>query len=201
VPRPPRIQIAGGIYHVDTVATHGDRIFRDDADRARWLRLFRTVAERCRWDCLMYCLLSTHYHLAIRIEKPNLARGMQYLNARHAETVNHRRERRGHVFGSRYHSELVETASHALELSRYIPLNPVRAGLCASPEEWPWSSYAATIGLAPEPSWLKSDWVLGLFATNLALARERYRTFVAEGRLANPRPASTGSDPAGPAGR
>ena len=185
MPRPPRIQIAGGIYHVDTVATHGDRIFRDDADRARWLRLLGTVAERCRWDCLMYCLLSTHYHLAIRIEKPNLARGMQYLNARHAESVNHRHERQGHVFGARYHSELVETQQYLLELTRYIVLNPVRAGLCRRADDWGWSSYRSLLAPAPRESFLTVDWLLLQFGPDVDRARQRYRRFVAEGaRLA-----------------
>lgn len=201
MPRPPRIEVAGGIYHVNTRATHGGRIFEDDVDRARWLQLLGTVVEAFRWQCLGYCLLSTHYHLAIRIESANLARGMQYLNARHAESFNHRHGRRGHAFGARYHSELVETASHALEISRYMPLNPIRAGLCASPEDWPWSSFAATIGLAPAPRWLKPDWVLGLFATDRARAQERYRAFAVDGLRANPQPASTGSDPVGPARR
>jgi putative transposase len=201
MPRPPRIEVAGGVYHLNAVATHGGQIFRDDADRARWVSLLGTVVEMFRWECFMYCALSTHFHLVIRIDEPTMARGMQYLNARHAESFNHRYGRRGHAFGARYHSALVETASHALEVCRYVPLNPVRAGLCRSPEEWPWSSFAATVGLRRGPAWLKSDWVLGLFATDPVRARERYRRFVAEGIAANPQLASTGSDPVGSASR
>jgi putative transposase len=201
MPRPPRIQIPEGVYHINAGATHGGVIFEDNADRARWLQLLGNVVESFEWDCFMYCLLSNHFHLVIRIHGPTMASGMQYLNARHAESFNHRYGRRGHAFGARYHSELVETASHALEVCRYVPLNPVRAGLCRTPEEWPWSSFAAAVGLARAPRWLNSDWVLGLFATDRSDARERYRRFVAEGLASNPRPPSTGSDPVGPAGR
>jgi hypothetical protein len=109
--------------------------------------------------------------------------------------LNRRYEKRGHAFGARYHAELVQTASHALEVSRYVPLNPVRAGLCATAEDWPWSSFTATVGLATGPSWLKSDWVLGLFAVSSGPARERYRAFVADGIAAKPQVPSTGSDP------
>jgi putative transposase len=181
MPRPPRIEVPGGIYHVTTNGTHADRVFRDDADRGRWLRLLDAVAADYDWECRAYCLLSTHYHLLLRIEEPTLARGMQYLNARHAESFNRRHERDGHVFGARYHSEPVETPGHALEVCRYIALNPVRAGLCASPEDWPWSSFAATVGLARAPALLKPDWVLGLFATDPAEARRRFRAFVQDG--------------------
>ena len=185
MPRPLRVEVAGGVYHINAGATHGGRIFHDDADRARWLQLLGIVVRECSWECLMYCLLSTHFHLVVRIEVPTMARGMQYLNARHAESFNNRYGRRGHAFGARYHSDLVETAAHALEVTRYLPLNPVRAGLAPSPEEWPWSSFAATVGANGGPSWLKPDWVLRLFATDPSLARERYRRFVAEG-LAQP---------------
>jgi putative transposase len=194
--RRPRIQVPGGIYHINAGATHEGRIFRDDADRDRWLRLLEAVVEKWRWECLMYCALGTHFHLVIRIEEPTMARGMQYLNARHAESINHRYGRRGHAFGARYHSELVETASHALEVCRYVPLNPVRAGLSPTAEDWRWSSFAASVGLARAPRWLRPDWVLGLFSTDPARARERYRTFVEDG-LARAPAESTGSDPVG----
>jgi putative transposase len=201
MPRLPRIEVPGGVYHINAGATHGGQIFRDDSDRSRWLSLLGTVVEECRWECFMYCALSTHFHLVIRIEDSTMARGMQYLNARHAESFNHRYGRRGHAFGARYHSELVETASHALEVCRYVPLNPVRAGLCRAPEEWQWSSFAATVGLRRGPRWLKPDWVLRLFATDLELARERYRKFVSEGIASNAQLPSTGSDPVGSARR
>lgn len=201
MPRPPRIEVPGGVYHINAGATHGGRIFRDDADRARWLRLLATVVESYRWECFMYCLLSTHFHLMIRIQDRTMARGMQYLNARHAESFNGRYGRRGHAFRARYHSEYLESASHALEVCRYLALNPVRAGLCQAPEEWHWSSFAATVGLMRGPRWLSSDWVLGLFATDPARARERYREFVTDGFASNPQAASTGSDPDGSARR
>jgi putative transposase len=199
MPRALRIEVPGGIYHINTKATHCGVVVHDNSDRARWLQLLGFVVEACSWDCLMYCLLGNHYHLVIRINERTMARGMQYLNSRHAQSFNHRYGRQGHLFGARYHSELVETASHALEVSRYVPLNAVRAGLCRSPEEWRWSSLPATLGLTRRPSWLKPDWVLGLFSTDAAVARERYRRFLADGLAANSQPPSTGSDPDGPA--
>jgi putative transposase len=188
MPRPPRLEVPEGIYHLNAGATHEGALFRDDADRARWVRLLGVVVEMFHWECFLYCALGTHYHLVIQIHGPTLARGMQYLNARHAEAYNHRYARCGHAFGARYHSELVETESHALEVSRYVPLNPVRAGLARRPEEWPWSSYRATVGLERGPRWLRPDWVLGLFGLNRVRARERYHQFVKDGIAARPKP-------------
>jgi putative transposase len=181
MPRPPRIQVVGGIYHINAGAIHDGRIFRDDADRDHWLGLLAGVIKSFLWECLMYCVLSTHFHLVIRLQAPTMASGMQYLNGRHAEWFNGRYERRGHAFGARYHAVLVETPGHALEVCRYVPNNAVEAGLAPTAEEWPWSSFAATIGLEQRPDWLKPDWVLTLFGTDMATARERYRRFVAEG--------------------
>ncbi len=195
MPRLPRVEIPGGVYHVNTVAVHEALLYRDDKDRRRWLRLLATVVAMFRWTCCSYCLVSNHYHLVVRIETANLARGMQYLNARHAEMFNRRYKRRRHLFGARYHAEHLQRDSHALEVCRYVPLNAVRAGLSPTPEDWPWSSYAATAGLAPVPSFLDTSWVLSLFARDSETAQLRFRAFVADGLARNPQLASSGSDP------
>jgi putative transposase len=178
MPRPPRVEVPDGVYHVTANATNANEIFCDEKDRGRWLRLLRGVTYGFRWQCHAYCLLSTHYHLVIRIEEATLASGMQYLNGRHAALFNQRHERRGHVFRARYYAGLVETDAHALQVLRYVALNPVNARLGARPEDWPWSSYPATVGLVPVPGFLRTEWVLGLFGTDERLARRRFRAFV-----------------------
>jgi REP-associated tyrosine transposase len=87
--------------------------------------------------------MPNHYHLLIEYEAGNLGRGMQLLNGRYSRRFNERHGRVGHLFQGRYRIEPVTRDAHLLEACRYIVLNPVRAGLCSSPGEWPWSSYAA----------------------------------------------------------
>jgi putative transposase len=65
-----------------------------------------------------------------------------------------------------------------VELHRYLSLNPVRAGICRSPREYPWSSYRATIGLEPTPSFLTIEPILELFASSNAIGRKRLVAFV-----------------------
>jgi putative transposase len=103
---------------------------------------------------------------------------MQRLNGSYAQWFNREYERTGHLFGDRYHAVLVERESHARELVRYIARNPVRAGLCKRPEDWPWSSYAATLGLAPTPAFLNCDELLSWFAPQRAAAIRRLKAFV-----------------------
>ncbi len=137
-------------------------IYLDDRDRLRFLSIFGTTVERYAWRCHSYCLMPNHYHVVIETTEPNLARGMQYLNWRYALAFNNRRGFVGHLFDARYHSVIVESDLHLLELARYVVLNPVRSRLCRHPLEWRWSSYAAAIGESPAPEFLTLDWLMGL---------------------------------------
>ena len=75
----------------------------------------------------------------------------------------------------------MEKESYLLELSRYIVLNPVRARMVSSVEDWGWSSFPAMAGLVPAPDWLEVDWLLGQFGTTRTPAQTAYRQFVQEG--------------------
>lgn len=93
-----------------------------------------------------------------------------------AQSFNRRHERSGHLFQGRFGSKLVEDDVHFLELARYLPLNPVRAGLCRSPEDWLWSSYAATVGLRPTPWFLDAGEFVGMLGS-----RDAYVAWVGQG--------------------
>jgi REP element-mobilizing transposase RayT len=181
VGRGHRIQAAGVVYHVTTRGNNGDRIVRVAGDRLFLLTCLEGVVVRFGWICHAYCLMGNHVHLMIELVEPNLADGMQQLQCRHARRYNRRYGRSGHVFGRRYFSLPVERSEHLLELCRYIVLNPVRIGACASAEEWSWSSYRATVGLAPRPAFLTLDRVLAQFGRDEEEARREFARFVDDG--------------------
>ena len=163
------------------MTTHGIRnvpIFVDDLDRRAFLQRVGDVVGAFRWSCGAFCLITTHYPLPVRTRRANLAAGMQWLNGRYAQSFNRRHGHKGHLFRARYQSVLVVDEPHGLEVSRYIALNPVRAGLCSDPATWPWSSYAATVGLAPTPRFLTPHDVLAPFGEGVERARHRFRAFV-----------------------
>jgi putative transposase len=122
--------------------------------------------------------MTTHYHLLVRTPEADLARGMQDLNSCYAQQFNRRYGLEGHAFFRRYHSDMIEHEGHLLEAARYIPNNPVRAGLSQRAEDWPWSSYPAHLGLCPPPPFLSTGWLLELFGRDPRQARTRYRAFV-----------------------
>jgi len=99
------------------------------------------------------CLMTNHYHLLVETPDSNLSKGLSYLNSVYTQRFNRKHSRVGHVFQGRYKAILVEKDTYLQELSRYIILNPVRAGMVESAEQWEWSSYAVTTGLVIPPSW------------------------------------------------
>jgi putative transposase len=180
VPRPPRVQVAGGLYHITTRANLGRVAFRNDDEQKQFLKILELVVSRRGWSCRAFCLLSTHYHLLAATPAGDISAGMQYLNGRYAQWINAVRGERGHLFDSRYCSVLVQNEGHGIELHRYIALNPVRAGLVLNPEDWPWSSFAALVGLERVPVLLDVDAALADFGP-ARTARRRLRTFVWDG--------------------
>jgi putative transposase len=175
--RPLRIEFPGALYHLTSRGNARQPIFLDDEDRRAFLERLGEVVESHHWGCHCYCLMTNHFHLLVETPEPNLSRGMRRLNGQYSQRFNRRHDRVGHVLQGRFTGILVEREAHLLELARYVVLNPVRAGMVASAEDYPWSSLRATLGLAPAPSWLRFEGLLARFGS-----RSRYREFVREGR-------------------
>ncbi len=180
--RPLRIEFPGALYHVTSRGNGRADIFLDDADRHAFLAVLDAACQRMHWLCYAYCLMSNHYHLIIETPDGNLSAGMRQLNGVYTQRFNRQHDRVGHVLQGRYKAILVDREAYLLELSRYVVLNPVRAAMVDEPGEWPWSSYRATVGQAPAPSWLGRTWLLGQFGRTTGEARQRYGQFVHDGQ-------------------
>ena len=173
-PRPSH----AGIYHVASGATKPDPFFRDNVDRGifavelvRMLRLEEIV-------CISFCLLTTHYHAIFDAAEGALPSAMQRLNWHYARQANRRHGRLGHAVGRRYMAEPIADDAHLLNAFRYVALNPVEAGECKRPQDCRWSSYATTVGLRHDYSFVEASRVLGCFGRPRAVAIERLRGFV-----------------------
>ena len=185
--RPLRIEFPGAHYHVTSRGNARRKIFLDDVDREVFLVTLAWVVERFKWVCHAYCLMDNHFHLLIETPEPNLSRGMRQLNGVYTQGFNRRHSKVGHLFQGRFKSILVERDSYLLELARYVVLNPVRAKTVKTPDDYAWSSYRATLGLAPAVAGLSTDWLLGQFAKTRPVARQRYQRFVQDG-ISQPSP-------------
>lgn len=126
-----------------------------------------------------FCLMTNHVHLAVQIADIPLARIMQNLSFRYTRWINGRQNRSGHLFQGRYKAVLVDADSYLLQLVRYLHLNPVRANMVASPDDYPWSSHRAYCGVETIP-WLTTEITLSMLATNRERAVRAYVDFIRE---------------------
>lgn len=179
--RRPRLLYPSAVYHVMSRGNRKAPVFEDDDDRKHF---FQTIAMgTARYTVLIYtaCQMTNHYHLVLSTPRGNLSTFMQYLNGAFAQTSNRRHGRTGHLFEGRFRSIVVQRESYLRQASRYVVLNPVRAGLVAEPAAWRWSTYRATAGLEEPPIWLHTRWLRDAFGgASDAEAQAQYRLFVSE---------------------
>ena len=151
--------------------------------------LFCLTAERVRkrhgWDVLAYVLMSNHYHLLLQIGERGLSDGMHDLNHSYAVTFNARHGRINHVFGKRFWNRELTTDSSLQAAARYIVQNPRRAGLVAGLEDYPWSSYRATVGLEFPHISLDRNSLLGFFGSTPSGSVAAYTRFCEDMPLAD----------------
>ncbi len=180
--RPLRLEFPGAVWHVTNRGVEQRSIYGDDRDRIHFLQLVEKVIDDFRWQLRAYVLMSNHYHLFFRTPQTNLSRGMKDLDGEYASYFNARYRRVGHLFQGRFGGQLVDSETYLLSLSRYIVLNPVRAGMVETPGDWRWSSYRATAGLEAAPHWLDHGPILDTInADDWNKAMHGYRDFVAGG--------------------
>jgi REP element-mobilizing transposase RayT len=174
-----RVEEPNGTYHVCSRGNNRHAIVCDDDDRETWLRILAYVTREYGWTALAYCLMTNQYHLLIQLpEDGGLSDGMRLLNGLYSRVTSKKYGRSGHLFHKRFRATQIETNEHRLTVAAYIVLNPVRAGICALPREWRWSSYRASAGLVTPPNFLAVRKLLSLFGDDREPAAGAYRRFV-----------------------
>jgi REP element-mobilizing transposase RayT len=176
--RPLRIEFEGALYHVTSRGDEKREIFKTPTDRQRFLEYLSSATERYGAVIHCYCLMTNHYHIFVETPRGNLSQIMRHINGAYTTYYNVKRKHAGHLFQGRYKAIVVEADQYALELSRYVHLNPVRAGIAPTPEDYQWSSYSSYIGEEQPPLWLHRKLVLAMIAEDLASSQQRYRVFV-----------------------
>ncbi|MEW6374964.1 MAG: transposase [Thermodesulfobacteriota bacterium] len=179
--RPLRIEYPGAFYHITSRGNERRPIFRTKGDYERFIGYLESATERYGAQIHCFCLMPNHYHLLLETQRGNLQAILHHLNTAYTNYFNRKTGRVGHLFQGRYRAILVEKDSYALELSRYIHLNPVRAKLVDRPSRYPWSSYLAYTGKAQGWDWLRIDFILDQMGLNRRRAQGRYRGYVKDG--------------------
>ena len=178
--RPLRIEFAGALYHVTARGDRRKAIYLEEDDFHIFLNILNDVCMQYNWVIHAYCLMTNHYHLLVETPDANLSKGMRQLNGVFSQSINRKYRRVGHLFQGRYKGILVDKDAYLLELCRYIILNPIRAHMVNSPDEWLWSSWHYTVGYKVSPGWLATDTLLSLFSNKREEAIQEYIRFVKE---------------------
>jgi putative transposase len=134
-----------------------------------WLRRFVRALHRFDWKCLAVCLMTTHVHALLETPDESLPAGMHWLNGGYGKAFNDEHERIGNLVRARYWSKRVQDDAQLIAAFRYIARNPFRAGLCERPEDWPWSSFATSCGLADAFPFVDASRVVSLLGAPPAL--------------------------------
>lgn len=183
--RPLRIEYPGAFYHVLNRGHRQEPIVQDSQDRERFVSDLSRLARQFGVLIHGYCVMPNHYHLILETPQGNLSRAVQWLNVTYAAYYNRRHRYCGHVFQGRFKAILIEAGAYLQALSRYIHLNPVRAGIARRAWTYPWSSCRYFVGPDPAPDWLEIHRILGSFARTQRAARRRYMDYLAQ-RAASP---------------
>ena len=147
----------------------GEAIYQDDEDRERFLGCVSEVCERTGWKIHAFVLMTNHYHLLLETPEANLVSGMKWLQGTYTQRFNRRHYLRGHLFQGRYKALVIDgkEPGYFLQLSSYIHLNPMRAGLTQAGKpirNYRWSSFPMYLVPASKRlKWLCADRVLGEF--------------------------------------
>jgi len=175
--RLPRLEVAGGLYHVTARGNERRALFRSDVDRREYLALLARCREKLHFQLLAYCLMTNHVHLAIRTGSEPLSRIMAPLHSIYAERFNRRHDRVGHLFQGRYKASLVRDDRYLFALLRYVHRNPVSARIVSRAADYPWSS-DRFLRKGQGPAWLDVHPLLALLDGSPRAARRRYAALV-----------------------
>lgn len=179
--RPLRIEFEGALYHITARGNEKKSIFLDDWDRKKFKEIIQKVLKQSGAIVHCYVLMFNHYHLLLETPRGNLSEVMHELNTTYTVYFNRRHNRVGHLFQGRFKAILVEKESYLLELSRYIHLNPVRAGLVKYSEDYKWSSYPVYLEIVEKEGWVERNWILNQFNSTNRKSVEIYKKFVEVG--------------------
>lgn len=177
MPRKPRIEIGGGLYHVITRGNNRRKIFRSPADYLKFTGLLQQQKSKLPFYLYAYCLMPNHVHLLIEMQDDLVSRIMQRVLTSYSQYHNRKYKKVGHLFQGRYKSILCQTDRYLGELVRYIHLNPVRAKIVKRPEDFEYSGHRAYLGL-DRAGLVDTEPVLRHFGATKKRAVEVYTRFV-----------------------
>lgn len=173
MPRQNRVVLEGGIFHVYNRVGRGEMVFSDEDEASAFVQQLRVIKARDGMQIFAWCLMSNHYHIALRCGAVPLSRSMKSLQQGATRRYNARHRVFGPMWQGRYRAKLVEDQRYLDGLLAYIHLNPVTAGIVDDPANYCWSGHSEILGRVRSPV-TDCDEVLLLFGETRRSARREY---------------------------
>ena len=163
MPRMARVVVPGYPHHVTQRGNRRQAVFLVDDDWRTYLSLIRAACATAETSVLAYCLMPNHVHFVmVPSHLDGLRSALADAHRRYTRRVNFREGWRGHLWQDRFHSFVMDEP-HLQVAIPYVENNPVRAALCHTPPQWPWSSAtrAHSTGAATMVDWRLRSQLLG----------------------------------------
>lgn len=178
MPRKPRIEFEGAFYHVIVRGNQRQKIFKDEDDFLKYLEILGRYKGRYQYLLYCYVLMNNHLHLLVEGGKTPLSKILQGINQSYTAYFNRRYKTVGHLFQGRYKAILCDRDKYLLALIKYIHLNPVRAKVAKTPEEYRWSSHPSYALKREAHGLIDTEQILRMFSEDKAKARKLYRAYM-----------------------
>jgi len=179
--RRPRNLLAGGIYHVYNRVSRGEHVFRDEDEADRLEALLASTKKRDDFQIFAWCVMSNHYHLAVRMGEVALSRSFRTVHHRFSQSYNGRHKVFGPFWQGRYRSKMVEDDVYLRQLIAYIHLNPVSAGIVKGAAKYRWCGHREVLGEAVGRRLVDVDETLLAFDPKRRRAMAGYRSAMSTG--------------------
>ncbi|MBP6673254.1 MAG: transposase [Bacteroidetes bacterium] len=157
------LQSQGEFFHIYNRGVNQEPIFLENRNYDYFIQRIGEYYEPAKMEIVSYCLMPNHFHFIVRqVEANGVTEFFKGVCGGYVKAVNKAYVRSGHLFEGKYKMKFIDTNEYLIHLSRYIHLNPVRAGLVMAPECWSYSSYSAYTGVDSEID-IKSEYILHQF--------------------------------------
>lgn len=185
MPRTARAIVANHCYHVINRGNNRARVFHDSGDYAAFLSLMKKAQEHCKLSILAACLMPNHVHFVVRPEEEtDVSRWAHWLFTTHVRRYHAKHQTTGRVWQGRFKAFIIQQDDHLVTVIRYVERNPLRAGLVARAEHWPWCSLRwrhtgeDATRLSESPVELPEDWTAFVNTPHTAAEVAAIRTCV-----------------------